>query len=95
MFNAGYKNRGSSLTSTLYCDLGFVFADVARSVKGALTPAGWIGAYQSFGRNYAPVTTFATDFVPSVAYGASEYRQLAYSSGCSCISYTSGITPIG
>ena len=93
-FNPGYKNRGTSLTSTLYCDQIYSFTAIARAIQGPLTAANWEAVYHSFGNRYGPVTTFATEFTNASDYGASEYRQLAYQGSCSCVTFTSAITPL-
>jgi ABC-type branched-subunit amino acid transport system substrate-binding protein len=92
-FGAGYSNRGSSLTATLYCELVYSFVSVAEKVQGPLSAASWVAAYRTFGTGYTPVTTFGTDFAGN-DFSASEYRELAWNGTCSCISYTSPIRPI-
>ncbi|MCU1594537.1 MAG: hypothetical protein JWO12_1929 [Frankiales bacterium] len=87
----GYNDRYTSLTATLYCELGKVFAFVGNTVTGSLTPASWAAAYHRLGTQYQPVTTFGTDFVPRRTDGARGYRTLAYGASCSCITYTSPV----
>lgn len=74
----------------------YACADVARSVSGPLSSAScWVAAYQAYGTRYNPVSTFATDFSPAADFGASEYRQMAYSTGCNCVNYASALAPVG
>jgi hypothetical protein len=94
-FGAGYRNRGTSLTSTLYCELVRLFVAVGKAVQGPLSAASWVAAYRGFGTRYSPVTTFATNFSAAANYGASEYRELGWQSACSCLGYGSPIRPIG
>jgi hypothetical protein len=94
-FSPGYRDRGTSLTATLYCDLVDVFVAVGRSVQGPLDAASWVAAYRGFGTRYTAVTTFATDFSAAANYGASEYRELSWLPACSCVTYTSPVRPIG
>ncbi len=87
----GYSSRYSSLTGTLYCEILYSFAFVAERTAGAVSSSAWSQTFHGLGSTYSPVTTFSTTFRPGRPDGASSYRQLGYSAGCNCITYTSAV----
>jgi ABC-type branched-subunit amino acid transport system substrate-binding protein len=93
---AGERNddRHSSITATVYCEGIYAWAAVARRVVGPITPAAWRAAYAGVGTTYRPVTTFASSFGTGGHANAALYRDLAWSDGCSCVTYLGGLRPI-
>jgi len=86
-------DRHSSITATVYCEATYAWAAVARLVEGPVTTAAWRAAYPLLGTTYRPVTTFATRF-DSQHGNVAQYRDLGWSSGCSCVTYLSGPRPV-
>ncbi|MCU1595593.1 MAG: hypothetical protein JWO12_2985 [Frankiales bacterium] len=94
LIRAGGENnaeRHGSITATVYCEGIYAFAAVGTRVSGPLTARAFRSAYPTLGTSYGPVVTFATDFSRARHDNAIGYRLLAYTSGCSCVSYTSGV----
>jgi ABC-type branched-subunit amino acid transport system substrate-binding protein len=93
---AGERNtdRHSSITATVYCEGIYAWAAVARKVSGPITQAAWRAAYPLVGATYRPITTFSTDFGNHQHGNVRQYRDLGWSSACSCVRYTSGLMPV-
>jgi hypothetical protein len=93
---AGERNtdRHSSITATVYCEGIYAWAAVARKVSGPITAAAWRAAYPLVGTTYHSVTTFANNFGNGQHGNVALYRDLAWSSGCSCVTYISGLKPV-
>ena len=87
-------DRHASITATVYCEAIYAWAAVARHVNGPITPAAWRAAYRLVGTTYQPVTTFATNFGDGQHGNVSRYRDLGWSSSCSCVAYLSGLRPV-
>ena len=87
-------DRHSSITATVYCEATWAWAAVARLVNGPITPAAWRAAYPRVGTTYQPVTTFATDFGNGQHGNTTEYRDFAWSTTCSCITYFGPLRPV-
>ena len=87
-------DRHASITATVYCEATYAWAAVAQHVNGPLTPQAWRAAYRLVGTAYQPVTTFATSFGNGQHGNAGMYRDLGWSTGCSCVTYLSGLRPV-
>ena len=59
-----------------------------------VTAEAWRAAYARVGTSYQPLTTVATDFGNGQNGNALQYRDMAWSSSCSCISYQGPLRPI-
>lgn len=87
-------DRHSSITATVYCEAIYAWAAAARLVSGPVTPAAWRAAYPRVGTSYEPLTTFATDLGNGQHGNATEYRDMGWTSSCSCVTYSGGLRPI-
>lgn len=87
-------DRHTSLTATLYCELGYEFRAIMSKVSGPLTAASWAAAYNAVGTSYQPVTTLSEDMTTARYGGASTYRVMGWSTGCSCMAYLGPPTPM-
>lgn len=87
-------DRHSSITATVYCEGIYAWAAAARLVSGPVTPATWRAAYPRVGRSYKPVTTFGIDFGNGQNGNVLYYRDLGWSTGCSCVTYSGPLRPV-
>lgn len=87
-------DRHGSLTATLYCEAIREFTAVGAVAVGPLTTDSFAAAYPKVGTTYAPISTFAIDFGTGRHDNASQYRLLAYTAACGCVTYTSGSRPV-
>lgn len=88
-FGGQYKDRATSLTSTMYCELIYGYTHIAKTVTGTLDATSWVNAYRGIGTAYPAITTFGSNLTAARNDNASMYRELAWSNACSCITYTS------
>jgi ABC-type branched-subunit amino acid transport system substrate-binding protein len=85
------SDRHSSVTAEFYCETLYGFAAAGARVPGRLTADSWRAAYRGLGAEYPTITSFRVDVSQNPNAGGRGYRTLAYSSGCTCIVYTSGV----
>jgi ABC-type branched-subunit amino acid transport system substrate-binding protein len=82
-----YATRSDATTAFAFCDLMWLFEDAAVRAGADLTRARWSSALGGVGRSHTTPFTFATNFGPDHGDGATDYRPLAYDTGCQCFSY--------
>ena len=87
-------NRRSNLTAEPYCEAVWEFEAVTKRLSGTLTGDAWRTVFPSVKTSYSPVTAFAVDFANGRHDNASLYRELAWKTSCTCVSYTSGPRPV-
>ena len=87
-------DRHTSITATVYCEGIYAWAAAARLINGRITAAAWRDAYPRVGTNYAPVTTFGIDFGNGQNGNVLQYRDLAWSNSCSCVTYQGPLRPV-
>jgi hypothetical protein len=73
-----------------YCESTLLLKKVADTIPDALSAAAWTRAAQGLGRAFQAAQTFTTSYSADKHTGASGYREITYSTGCSCMTYTSG-----
>jgi hypothetical protein len=86
--------RHSSITATVYCEAIYAIKAVAERVAGPLTAASFRAAYATVGTGYQPLTTFRTDLANGRHDNAAAYRLMAWRDSCTCLSYTTPVTPL-
>ncbi len=87
------SSRLAQLSMLWYCDtLFFLWTSLERAP--ALNPEGFYNAVGNLRTRYGSPVTPATDFGPGWQDGAAGYRDFAFSDGCNCFKYTSGIQRI-
>ena len=87
-------DRHTSITATVYCEGIYAWAAAARLVNGRITAAAWRAAYPRVGTSYKPLATFAVDFGNGQNGNVLQYRDLAWSNGCSCVTYQGPLRPV-
>ncbi len=73
-----------------YCESTLLLKKAADAVSGTLTAASWTAVAQGLGSSFQAAQTFGTSYSSSKHTGAAAYREIAYSAGCSCMTYTTG-----
>jgi hypothetical protein len=87
-------NRRTNLTAEPYCEALWEFEAVTKRVAGVLTGNKWRATFPSLKTSYTPVTAFGIDFANGRHDNASAYRDFAWKTSCSCVSYTSAPRPV-
>jgi len=90
-----FAQRQDSQHALAYCDAIKMLQAAAGPVGAGLTVPAWANVAARLGNSFQSSTAFSTSFPGGRMDGGAAVRPLAFNSGCSCFTYTGGVTPIG